>query len=81
MVVLSKFNMPEPVVEWLGFVPSAVLAAIIAPYILMPDNKLFLSFDNKYLLAAIPSFAIAKKTKSLVWTLLAGMLAMALLQL
>lgn len=81
MVILSKFQMPQVVVDWLGFVPAAVLAAIVAPYILMPENTLFISTDNKYLLAAIPSFAIARKTNSLIWTLLAGMLSMALLQL
>jgi len=81
MVVLSKLRIPETVIRWLSFVPAAVLAAIIAPSVLMPDNRLFLSPQNAYLLAAVPAFAAAFKTKSLVWTLITGMLAMALLQL
>lgn len=81
MVVLSKLKIPEPVIQWLGFVPAAVLAAIIAPSVLMPDNRLFVSIDNTYLLAAMPAFAAAFKTRSLVWTLITGMAAMALLQL
>lgn len=80
MVVLSKIKIPKPVIWWLGFVPAAVLGAIIAPALLMPDQKLFISLENKYLLASIPTFGIAVKTRSLVWTLLAGMLATALLQ-
>lgn len=81
MVVLSKIKMPEPVIRWLGFVPAAVLAAIIVPSVLMPENRLLISFNNNYLLSAIPAFAVAFKTRSLVWTLVVGMAVMALLQL
>lgn len=81
MVVLSKLKIPDVIIEWLGFVPAAVLAAITAQAVLMPDQKLFISLENNYLLAAIPAFAIALKTRSLVWTLISGMLAMALLQI
>ena len=80
MVVLSKFKIPQPVIWWLGFVPAAVLAAIIAPAVLMPEGSFSMGFENKYLFAAIPSFAVAIKTRSLVWTLLVGMVVMALLQ-
>ena len=81
MLVLSKLKIPENVILWLGFVPAAVLAAILAPSLLMPDQKLALTWQNKYLIAAIPSLGVAVKTRSLVWTLLAGMLAMGLLQI
>ena len=81
MVVLSKIKMPEPVIRWLGFVPAAVLAAIIVPSVLMPETRLLISFNNNYLLSAIPAFAVAFKTRSLVWTLVVGMAVMALLQL
>lgn len=81
MLILSRLNIPEPIIKWLGFIPAAVLSAITAQSILMPDKQLFLSLQNNYLLAAIPTFAIAIKTRSLVWTLIAGMLFMALLQL
>ncbi|HEX3032457.1 MAG TPA: AzlD domain-containing protein [Bacillota bacterium] len=80
MVLLSRLTIPEVVREWLGLVPAAVLAAIILPSLLMPEGKLDLTFNNKYLLAAVPTFLVAKKTQSLVWTLLAGMLSMAALQ-
>ncbi len=81
MVILSRLKIPGPVAQWLGFVPAAVLAAIIAPSLLMPDRYLYLSLHNTYLLSAVPAALVAVKTRSLVWTLLAGMLAMSLLQL
>lgn len=82
MVVLSKLKIPEPVVQWLGFVPVAVLAAILLPDLVMPEpsRQLEIGWQNKYLVAALPAFAVAVKTRSLVWTLLAGMAVMALLQ-
>lgn len=82
MVVLSKLKIPEPVIQWLGFVPVAVLAAILLPDLVMPEPAFrpSLGLQNKYLIAALPSFGVAVKTRSLVWTLLAGMLVMALLQ-
>jgi branched-subunit amino acid transport protein len=83
MVVLSKMKIPQPVIWWLGYVPVAVLAAILLPDLIMPEPEYQLSFSlqNKYLIAALPAFAVAGRTKSLVWTLLAGMLVMAQLQL
>lgn len=81
MIVLSKLNIPEPIIKWLGFIPAAVLSAITFQSILMPDQKLAIDLQNPYLLSAIPTFAIAIKTRSMVSTLIAGMLSMALLQL
>lgn len=82
MVVLSKLKIPDLVIRWLGFVPVAVLAAILLPDLVMPEPayRLSLGLQNKYLLAALPAFVVAAKTRSLVWTLIAGMLVMALLQ-
>lgn len=81
MVVLSRLNIPEPVINWLGFIPAAVLSAITIQSVLIPEKQLLMNLQNNYLLSAIPTFAIAIKTRSLVWTLVAGMLSMALLQL
>lgn len=81
MVVLSKMEIPERMITWLGFVPAAVLAAIIVPSLIMPDGQVALTWRNPYLITAIPAVVIAIKTQSLVWTLLVGMLVMALVQI
>lgn len=82
MVVLSKLEIPKVILTWLEFVPAAVLAAILAPTLLIPDNNVInISLHNNYLIAAIPSLLVANKTKSLVWTLLTGMVSMALVQI
>lgn len=80
MVILSRLKIPDPVIQWLELVPAAVLAAIVVPSLLMPENQLNITLHNKYLLASIPTIVAAKLTSSLVWTLLLGMVTMAILQ-
>lgn len=80
MIILSKMKIPRVVIDWLGFIPAAVLAAIIVPSILMPEQQINISPGNSYLIAALPAFFVAIKTKNMVWTLLVGMLVMALIQ-
>lgn len=79
LVVLSRVNLPPLVASWLAYVPIAVLAALVAPDIFMVKGQINVTLDNKNLLAALPAFLVAVKTKSLVYTLLTGMGTMALL--
>ncbi len=79
LVFLSKINMPPVITDWLGYIPAAVLAALVVPEILLQGGSPLIGLANKKLLAAIPCFAVAVKTKSLAFTLLTGMGTMALL--
>lgn len=81
LVVLSKHNIPKLLYRWLSFVPVAVLAALLGPSLAMPDGTLQLTYLNKFLLAAIPTLAVAIKTRSLVTTVIIGMVASGLLEL
>lgn len=78
MVILSKLKIPQPVIDWLGFIPAAVLAAIIVPSVVMPDGQMNVSLHNDFLITSIPAFLIAIKTRNMVWTLVTGMFVMAL---
>jgi branched-subunit amino acid transport protein len=80
LVGLSKVELPEILLAWLKYIPAAVLAALLAPAIFAPEGSLLLSFDNQYLLAALPTFLVGVKTRSLVATVSVGMLAMVILQ-
>lgn len=81
LLFLSRVKIPEDFILWLGFVPAAAMAALVAPDIFLVQKKLNLTWHNLFLLAAIPSFIVALKTKSLGLTLIAGMVSLALLQL
>ncbi|MGI9862585.1 AzlD domain-containing protein [Moorella naiadis] len=79
LVLLSRAQLPEVFLRWLRYIPAAVLAALLAPGLLLPGGKLALG-GNPYLLAAIPTGIIAVKTRSMALTILTGMAAMVLIQ-
>ncbi|NLO38063.1 MAG: AzlD domain-containing protein [Ruminiclostridium sp.] len=81
VVILSKMNIPEWFLQWLKYIPVAVLSALLVPGILISEGKLNFSLHNRNLLAAVPCIFIAYKTKNLFITVLSGVLLMLLLNL
>lgn len=73
LFVLSRVKIPRLFALWLGYVPVAVLAALVAPGLLLSEGKLFLSVNNSYLLASLPTFIAAVKTRNMFLTILMGM--------
>jgi branched-subunit amino acid transport protein len=70
----GRFSFPAWLSDALGFVPAAVLTAIIVPAVLMPDGKqLALSAANPYLLAAICAVVISLWRNNLMLTIVVGM--------
>ncbi|MBC9071133.1 AzlD domain-containing protein [Thauera sp. CAU 1555] len=63
----------------LGYVPAAVLAALIAPELLVRDGALSIGADNARLLAGLVAIAVALASRSVMATILAGMSALWLL--
>jgi branched-subunit amino acid transport protein len=60
----------------LGYVPPAVLTAIIVPAVLMPDgHDLRVSWTNPYLVGAVLTTVIGLTGKNLLVTILGGMAA------
>lgn len=81
-LILNKIDLPETLKDWLAFVPVATIGALVLPMLVEWDGEIInLTLANKNLLAGIPAIIIARITKSLGFTLAAGMGAMALLQL
>lgn len=77
IALLSKKKFPDVVSSWLGFVPAAILSALLAPSLFIHDDNFSLSFDNKYLWSAIPVFIVAYWTRSFFGTIVTGMLVIA----
>ena len=75
---LSNRKMPQVVTDWLGFVPAAILAALLAPSLFVYEGEFSLTFDNQYLWSAIPVFIVAIRTKSFFGTIATGMAVIAL---
>jgi branched-subunit amino acid transport protein len=79
--LFGRFDIPAIVKRALRFVPPAVLSALIAPALFLPNNKLNLSLDNHRLLAGMVAILVAWRTKNTVLTILAGMAALLILQI
>jgi branched-subunit amino acid transport protein len=77
----GRFHFPAWMSHALGFVPAAVLTAIIVPSVLMPDGQhLDVTFTNPYMLAAICALLIALWRNNLMLTIVVGMAIFMLLK-
>lgn len=78
LVVLSRTRLPAIFIRWLSYIPAAVLAALLAPALLVSEGKVLI-VDNHYLLAAVPTFAVAVKTRNMALTIVTGMASIVVL--
>jgi branched-subunit amino acid transport protein len=77
LALLGKIPLPEPVFRALRYVPAAVLTAIIIPAVVIgQDSHLDLRLTNAYLVAGLVSALVAWRTRSLLLTIILGMLAL-----
>ena len=79
--LFGRLEVPQTMRRALHYVPPAVLSAIIFPELLYSAGRLDLSFGNIRLLAGIIAILTAWVTKNTLLTILAGMLALFILQL
>ncbi len=79
--LLAHVDVPDAVRRALRLVPAAVLSALIMPELLMPAGRLDISLDNHRWLAGLLAMLVAWRTRNMLLTILAGMLAILLLQL
>ena len=81
LALLSRIALPPAAARWLGYVPVAVLAALLAQAIALPDGHAALPPRNLGMLAILPALAVAVRTRSMIGTVVADVVAMALLRL
>ena len=81
ILLLPGRRLPPVVERWLSLIVPAILAALLFPEMLFTHDTAFaMSTSNTFLMASIPTFLVAWKTKSLYKTVAVGMLAVALLR-
>ena len=79
--LFGRFKVPATLQRALHYVPPSVLSAIIFPELFLHDGSLNLSLANIRLLAGLVAIVVAWFSKNTLITILAGMLALFLLQL
>jgi len=85
LMLLSSRELNPILMRWLEMVPPAVLAALLAPELLLqnsPDGskELFLSGDNSFLPAAAITFITGWVGRNFFVTVAVGMASLALLR-
>ena len=80
MVFMDKMRVSPIAQQALGFVPVAVLSALIAPALFFPGGSLDVSFSNIRLIAGILSILVAWRTKNVLLTIFTGMACLLILQ-
>jgi branched-subunit amino acid transport protein len=78
VLALARRALPESVIRWLGFIPVAVLSAMLVPSLIASKEGLDFSTNNIFLWAALPTFLVCWKTKSFVGAVVTGMGCVAL---
>lgn len=72
-------EVPDPVERALRYVAPAVLAALVAPSLLVVDGSIAV-VGNDRLLAGLVGAVVAWRTESIIWTMVAGVGALVVLQ-
>lgn len=73
LLYLSHKTMPQGLIDWLGYIPVAVLGALLAPILFIDTTSAAITFGKLEFLVAIPTLIFAVKTRSLGGTVLVGM--------
>lgn len=80
VALFGRFGVPTWAESPLRYVGPAVLAALVAPAVLAPDDAIDLTTANPRFYAALMAVAVAVRTKSVAWTIVSGMAALWVLQ-
>jgi len=73
ILVLSQRELPRWLVQWLDYIPAAILSALIFPALLTSGDPRTVVVISPEVLVAIPTVIIACKTRSLAGTVISGM--------
>lgn len=73
LIYLTKRSLPSWLVEWLDFIPAAILSAILLPALVIDYTTRSVDLGRPEFIVAIPTFLFAIATKSLGGTVIVGM--------
>lgn len=73
LLLLSKKEISPSLNQWMSFIPASIFAALVASDVFFWENAFNMNpLDNIKLLPSILVSLIALKTKSLLWSMSAG---------
>ncbi|UVI32788.1 AzlD domain-containing protein [Paenibacillus spongiae] len=81
LMALSRIELPDWGLRWLKYVPISVMAALVGQELFTHNGDIASLASNLKLFAALPTLLVAVKTRSLLMTVITGIVSMMLLRL
>lgn len=81
LMLLSRVTIPEWGMRWLNYMPIAIMSALVAQELFIDEGRFAALSANVELIAALPTFWVAVKTRSLLGTVITGVLSLLLLRM
>lgn len=81
ILLIGRREIPPLLRRALHYIPPAVLTAIILPELLLPGGRLHLSAANPHLLAGAAAALVAWRTRSVLLTIVVGMIVLWIVRL
>jgi branched-subunit amino acid transport protein len=75
IAVISRIDLPRPVMRWLSFIPISVMGALVAGTVVSPGGEFVTPWTNPWLLASGVTALAYLKTRSFLGATVIGMLA------
>lgn len=80
-ILLKKVNLPQPLVEYLSFVPVVIMSALWVSNLFVQHLGHLPSINWNNLFASLPTILAAILTKNLLIIVIVGVLSLAFIQL
>ena len=80
IAIVSRMDLPRPIMRWLSFIPIAVMGALVAGEVLRPAGQWSSPFVSPSFYAALITGIVFKYTRSFLGATVAGMASFVILQ-
>jgi branched-subunit amino acid transport protein len=80
IAVVSRLDLPAPMMRWLSFVPIAVMGALVASEVLRPQGAWANPLTSPSLYAALLTAVVFRSTRSFLGATVSGMVTFVVLQ-
>jgi branched-subunit amino acid transport protein len=80
IAIVSRMELPRPIMRWLSFIPIAVMGALISGEVLRPAGQWVNPATSPNLYAALITAIVFKLTRSFLGATVAGMASFVVLQ-
>jgi len=80
IALVSRLNLPAPIMRWLSFVPIAVMGALVASEVLRPQGAWANPLTSPSVYAAVITAVAFRATRSFLGATVTGMIAFVILQ-